>query len=554
MKLNPLFAVDGYKFSHGPAYPKGTNKLYDVFTPRSDKYFNSPFFKNLDIRSPLIWVGMQTFIQHWLVDEFNENFFGVEKEVAVAEFKEFLDAYFGPDAVSTDNIAGLHDLGYLPLVIKTIPEGCNVDMKVATCTFVNTHDDFAWLVGYLETLVSAELWPAATAATIAMNYKAIGTYWAELTCEAKDHLLFQFHDFSARGDMGMWACSLVGLGHLASFRGTDSVFALKRTMKHYAVPNVPATGYLYGASVPATEHSVMCMGEKVSELETFSRLIQEVYPTGIVSIVSDTWDYWKVITEFLPTLADTINERDGKVVIRPDSGDPIDIICGRLFTDLNGCEHLGHVQTVLMSKPGAVGLYKGTYYEFKRDSEELVVVPEHVVAGSIEMMWRTFGGTINKKGFKVLNPKIGLIYGDSITMERAEEIFARLAAKDFASSNVVLGIGSYTYQYVTRDTFGFAMKATYGEVNGVGREIFKDPATDDGTKKSAKGLLKHAFIDGVWTQTDMASAREEQDTELLTVFKDGVAYPHTDIDVIRQRVDALVDGLVYYRMKKEGLI
>lgn len=552
MKLNPLFAVDGYKFSHGPAYPKGTQHLYDVFTPRTDKYFNSPFFKNLDIRSPLIWVGMQTFIRHWLVDEFNEHFFKRDKEEAVTEFKEFLDSYFGKDAVSVEMIEKLHDLGYLPLVVKSIPEGCNVQMKVATATFTNTHNEFAWLVGYIETLVSAELWPAATAATIAMNYKAIGTYWAELTCENKDHIPWQFHDFSARGDMGVWASSLVGLGHLASFSGTDSVFALKRAMTHYAVPN--AEGYVYGGSVPATEHSVMCMGEKVSELETFSRLIQEVYPTGIVSIVSDTWDYWKVITEFLPTLADTINERDGKVVIRPDSGDPIDIICGRLFTDLNGCEHLGHVQTILAQRPGAVGLYKGFYYEFNTDKETLVVVPEHVVAGSIEMMWRTFGGSINKKGYKVLNPKIGLIYGDSITMERAEEIFARLAAKDFASSNVVLGIGSYTYQYVTRDTFGFAMKATSGVVNGERREIFKDPATDDGTKKSAKGLLKHSFVDGVWTQVDQASARDEADTELLTVFRDGTAYDSVDLSVIRNRVDALVNGLVYYRLKKEGLI
>lgn len=552
MKLNPLFAVDGYKFSHGPAYPKGTNKLYDVFTPRSDKYFNSPFFKNLDIRSPLIWVGVQTFIHQWLIGEFTEHFFKADKAEVVAEFKEFLDGYFGKDKVSTEMIEGLHDLGYLPLEIKTIPEGCNVEMKVSTCTFTNTHPDYAWLVGYLETLVSAELWPTATAATIAMNYKAIGTYWAELTCTDKEHLTFQFHDFSARGDMGIWAASLVGVGHLASFAGSDNCLGVKRAIAHYNVPGKP--DFMYGVSVPATEHSVMCMGEKESEIETFSRLIQEVYPTGIVSIVSDTWDYWKVITEFLPTLADTINEREGKVVIRPDSGDPIDIICGRLFTDLNGCEHLGHVQTILMGKPGAVGLYKGTYYEFKHSSEELVIVPEHVVAGSIEMMWRTFGGTINKKGFKVLNPKIGLIYGDSITMERAEEIFARLAAKDFASSNVVLGIGSYTYQYVTRDTFGFAMKATYGEVDGVGREIFKDPATDDGTKKSAKGLLKHSFVEGVWTQTDQASVREEKDTELLTIFRDGVAYDHVDLEVVRQRVDALVDGLVYYRMKKEGLI
>lgn len=554
MKLNPLFAVDGYKFSHGPAYPKNTECLYDVFTPRTNKYFSTPWPWGKG-GSPLVWVGMQTFVQQWLVDEFNDNFFNVDKATVVAEFKQFLDSYFGKDAVSTDSIAALHDLRYLPLVIKTIPEGCNVEMKVATATFINTHKDFAWLVGFIETLVSAELWPAATAATIAMNYKCIGRYWSALTCDNDSHLPFQFHDFSSRGDMGIWAGSLVGLGHLGSFQGTDSVFALKRAMTHYALPNVPnAEGYLYGASVPATEHSVMCMGEQASEIETFSRLIQEVYPTGIVSIVSDTWDYWQVITKFLPELSDVINERDGKVVIRPDSGNPVDIICGRRFTDLNGCDHLGHVQTVLMSKPGAVGLFKGEYYEFLAASEEMVVVPEHEVAGSIEMMWRTFGGTINSKGYKVLNPKIGLIYGDSITLERADEIFKRLHEKDFASSNVVLGIGSYTYQYVTRDTFGFAMKATYGVVGGVPRDIQKDPKTDDGTKKSAKGLLKHFIKDGIWQQKDQASAIEEDDSELTTVFRDGRALPSVDLELIRTRVDALVDGAVYTRLKSEGLI
>lgn len=538
MKFNPLLMVDGYKFSHGPAYPKGTTALYDAFTPRTNKFFNSPFFPHSEGGSPLIWFGAQAFVLQWLVDEFQENFFNMPVDNVVNSFVKSINKYLGEGAVDEEAIRSLHALGYLPLIIKSIPEGSLVQMKVPTLTIRNTNERFAWLVGYLETLTSSELWPAATAATIAFNYKCIGKFWSELTCDNDDHLQWQFHDFSARGDMGMWASTLVGMGHMTSFTGTDGVFARERIIHQYN----SGDDYLYGASVNATEHSVMCMGEKMTEIETFRRLINEIYPTGILSIVSDTWDYWKVITEYLPVLKEEILARDGKVVIRPDSGNPVDIICGRNYKDLNKCEHLGHVQSVLAgSRAGEVGLYKGEYYEFLHDSEEMVVVPEHVVAGSIEMMWRTFGGTINKKGFKVLNQNIGLIYGDSITLERAEEIFRRLATKSFASSNVVLGVGSYTYQYVTRDTFGFAMKALWGVVNNEPREIFKDPKTDDGTKKSHKGLLSHKLSDEGWSVSDCASIEEEADSDLIIIYINGITPETTTLHDVRVKVDNAVN-------------
>jgi nicotinamide phosphoribosyltransferase len=205
--------------------------------------------------------------------------------------------------------------------------------------------------------------------------------------------------------------------------------------------------FIIGRSVPATEHSVMCLGEKETEIDTFKRLINDVYPTGVVSIVSDTWDYWKVITEYLPQLKDNILNRDGTVVIRPDSGDPVKIVCG--------------------------DQYKHTHHE---------------QVGSIQMLWEIFGGTVNSKGYKVLNPQIRLIYGDGITLEVAEKILEILKEKGFSSENIIFGIGSYSYQYVTRDTLGFAVKATSGVVNNQRVSIFKDPKTDNGLKKSAKGL------------------------------------------------------------------
>lgn len=229
--------------------------------------------------------------------------------------------------------------------------------------------------------------------------------------------------------------------------------------------------------------------------ETFKRLITEIYPNGIVSIVSDTWDLWKVLTEYLPNLKNEVLNREGKVVIRPDSGDPADIICGNP---------------------------KG-----KTEAEK---------KGVIQLLWEIFGGKTNAKGYKELDSHIGAIYGDSITLERAKAICERLKQKGFASTNVVLGIGSFTYQYNTRDTFGFAMKATYGEVNGVGREIYKDPITDDGTKKSAKGLIKIEKTEGGYIMKDQVSWEEEQQGELKEVFKDGELSINDTLQEIRNRV------------------
>ena len=244
--------------------------------------------------------------------------------------------------------------------------------------------------------------------------------------------------------------------------------------------------------------------QQVAEMLLLRDLIEK-YPTGILSIVSDTFNLWDVCTEYLPRLKEEILSRDGKLVIRPDSGDPTDILCG---------EHEPYrvISKKVIDEPFI--LPTGQKFMFIEESGEnkfytktkdgyvdYVYEPKH--KGVIELLWDIFGGTTNEQGYKVLNPHIGAIYGDSITLERANEICRRLEAKGFASTNVVLGIGSFTYQYNTRDTFGFAMKATYVEklvgkedMRGKfyheteGYEIFKDPITDDGIKKSAKGLLK----------------------------------------------------------------
>lgn len=479
--MNPLLLTDGYKLGHKEQYPNGTTLVYSNWTPRKSRVAGV---------DQVVFFGLQYFVKEYLIKRFNEDFFNQPKAEVIAEYKKYVDAYLGVDYDIT-HIEALHDLGYLPIEIKALPEGTEVPVRVPMFTLVNTQPAFFWLTNYLETLLSSIIWQPCTSATIAKQYRNILTKYAlETDKENLDFVNWQGHDFSMRGMSGTESAILSGIGHALAFSGSDTLPVAKAYETFY---NVDVTKELVIGSVNATEHSVMCSGSKDDEIGTFRRLL-ETYPTGILSVVSDTWDLWKVLTQYLPTLKNEILERDGKLVIRPDSGDPVDIICG--------CDHENPV----------------------------------VAKGVIELLWDEFGGTINAQGYKVLSPKIGAIYGDSITIERVTQICERLQQKGFATTNVVLGIGSFTYQYNTRDTFGFAMKATYVEVNGEGREIFKDPITDDGTKKSAKGLIQLYEANGQICLKDQVSKEEERQGLLQTVFVDGKLLVDEGLGMIRQRV------------------
>jgi nicotinamide phosphoribosyltransferase len=497
--MNPLLLTDGYKTSHNKQYPKGTTLVYSNFTPRSNKY--APKGCN-----EVVVFGPQMVMMQ-LHETFQKEFFSKPKDEVCGEMKQELSMYLGSD-YDVSHFEALHDLGYLPINVKSLTEGSKAPIKVPVLTIYNTHPDFYWVTNYLETILSNLLWKPMTSATIAHQYRKVLTKWQEKTDKEKSWFIdWQGHDFSMRGMDSVEAVVSSGLGHLTSFMGTDSLPTIWGARKYYGVEGS------FCGSVPATEHSVMCAGGKEDEIETFRRLL-ETYPTGILSVVSDTWDLWKVCTEHVVTLKEEILARDGKLVIRPDSGDPVDILCGH--------DNSSWIQS-----------NKATF------DDNSVITNSHSPEkkGVIELLWDVFGGTINEQGYKVLDSHIGAIYGDSITIDRANEICRRLEAKGFASTNVVLGIGSFTYQYNTRDTFGFAMKATYVEVEGEGREIFKDPITDDGTKKSATGLLhvtKHNETD--YMLVDKVSWETEANGELQTIYKNGEFHNATTLSEIRERL------------------
>lgn len=484
MKPNPFLLTDYYKVGHVFQYPKNTTLVYSNLTPRSSRIPNT---------DEMVFFGLQYFIKEYLQTYLNDNFFQQPKEKVINEYKRRIVTSLGDHLPTYQHLEALHDLGYLPVEIKALPEGSLVPMRVPCLTIVNTRPEFYWLTNFLESILSAIIWQPCTSATIAFQYRKLLNNYAIETGMPLEFVQWQGHDFSFRGLSSLESAVTSGMAHLLSFTGTDTIPAIDALEAYY---NANADDELIGGSVAATEHSVMCSGSKDGELETFNRLITEVYPSGIVSIVSDTWDLWKVCTDYVAALKEKILARNGKVVIRPDSGDPVKIICG----DPDG-------KTAAERK------------------------------GVVELLWDVFGGTVTNKGYKLLDGHIGAIYGDSINLQRAEAICEGLKQKGFASQ-CVFGIGSFTYQYNTRDTFGMAMKATYVEVNGEGREIFKNPITDDGTKKSATGLLQVKKENEKYVLYDQASWEQEKESELKTVFKDGKLVRDFSLREIRERLQA----------------
>lgn len=507
--------TDGYKLGHHRMYPEGTEKVYSNWTPRSNKYFP-------EATEGAVVFGIQYLIKEYFIKQFNENFFNLPKDEAIQSFYRRINNFVGIDSVGIEHIEKLWDLGYLPICIKALPEGSICPIRVPMMTITNTEPDFFWLTNYLETIISCTLWMPCTSATRARLYKKELARHAKLTGFPEEvNLGFCCHDFSMRGMAGLEAAIISGMAHMTSFVGSETIPAIAALEEYY---KANSDNELIAATVPATEHSVMCAGGEKDEFETYKRLINELYPTGFVSIVSDTWDFWNVVENYLPKLKNDILARDGRVVIRPDSGDPVDIICG-LRTN-------PHFHTRIKE-----GKYYCCYNPFD-DNAKYVEVSEGQYYGAYYMLGKIFGWNTTIKDYRYPSTKVGLLYGDSITLERQKQIYMRLENAHMAACNLVLGIGSYSYQYASRDSLGFAVKATACAINGELKEIFKHPKTDDGTKNSLKGLIAvYRDKDGKYYAKDQVSEKEEQGGCLETVFLNGILTKEYSLNEIRERIN-----------------
>ncbi|MFZ1063217.1 MAG: nicotinate phosphoribosyltransferase [Acidimicrobiales bacterium] len=488
MNYSPALLTDFYKISHREQYPPGTSTVYSTWTARESSEFNIDH---------VVVFGVQAFIKRYFIDYFRENFFARRFEEIADEYVRLIRNTLGISEPRTDHLRALWSLGYLPLEVRALPEGTLVPLRVPSVTFVNTKPEFFWLTNFVETLFSAESWLPSTSATLAFEFRKLFERFARETGGDLDAVPFQGHDFSFRGMSSVEAAAASGAGHLLSFTGTDTIPAIVYLEQFYGADTEKE---LVGASIPATEHSVMsAYGNQNGddEFRTYERLITQLYPSGMLSVVSDTWDLWRVIGDYLPRLRERILARDGRIVIRPDSGDPADILAGRGDT------------TATIADQGVVAA-----------------------------LWDVFGGTVTDRGYRLLDPHLGVIYGDRISLASATEILERLRQRGFASTNVVFGIGSHTYQRTNRDTFGHAFKSTAVTIEGVEKAIFKDPKTDPTSMKTSQRGRVAVTRDGsrLVTIDGLTSADEVTGDQLRVVFRDGKIFNSESLSQIRSRL------------------
>ncbi len=482
-QINPMLLMDFYKAVHSDMLNSKMTKSMSYYTPRMSR---------VDRWNKVVMFGLQMFCKTWLIDYFNDYFFNMPKDEVVGEYKRVLDASLGAGIYDYHKIEKLHDLGYLPIEIIALPEGTVVPVHVPMFGITNTHPDFAWLPQALESLISAEMWYPQITATVGKTYREIVNKYYDITCEDNVSRERALGAFDFRGDMCVDAALKAGAGWCMSFVNTATVPVIPYLEEMF---NADCTKEEVAFGAVSTEHFVMCSNYAVDgDEETFLRkMLTELYPDTSFSCVLDSYDYWNVIDNILPKLHREIMEHNGCMLMRGDSGDCVEVVTKTVFK-----------------------------------------------------LWEQFGGTVNSKGYKVLDPHVKAIYGDSITVQRCEEIYQILMENGFACSNVALGVGSFSMHCIeennvlkpfTRDTFSSCIKACYAEVDGKCYPIFKNPK-DGGFKKSQKGLCYvYRNENGELAYKDEYTSENIPDGNLLeTVFKDGKLIKEYTLKEIRERL------------------
>lgn len=489
---NPMLLIDFYKAVHAEMLPKGIAKSVSYFTPRMSR---------VNRWNSVVMFGLQGFIKTYLIDYFNEEFFNKDFKEVISEYRRIMDSTLGKNTYKIDKIERLHKLGYLPIEIVALPEGTIVPMHVPMFGITNTHKDFAWLPQALESLISAEMWHPMLAATVGYTYRQIVNKYYDLTCDDNVSKARALGAFDFRGEECLQSAVKAGAGWCLSFLNTATVPTIPYLEKNY---NCDCTKEDVAYGSPSTEHSVMCSNYAIDgdEITLLRRLLTEIYPNTSFSAVLDSYDYWNVIDNVLPQLKTEIMNHNGCMLMRGDSGDCVEVVTKTVFK-----------------------------------------------------LWNEFGGHINSKGYKVLDPHVKAIYGDSITIQRCEEIYKILMENGFACSNVALGVGSFSFQCIeedgvlkpfTRDTFSSCIKATYCEIDEKPYPIFKNPK-DGGFKKSQKGCCvvtrvgskngeRIIYVDGrTWEEAHLLGL-DFQINMLKTVFKDGELIVEQSLKEIRDRL------------------
>lgn len=454
MKTNNLILLaDGYKYSHHKLYYPGTNKVYSYLESRGGKFDNTVFY------------GLQYYLKTFL-----EGQAFTQEDLDEAE--PFLQQVFGRDDVFDKSkfqyIIDNHD-GRLPIRIKAVPEGSVVPTSNVLMTIENTDPECYWLPNFLETLLM-QVWYPNTVATVSREVKKLITYYFGKTATdgVEEGIEFVLNDFGFRGVSSLESAGLGGSAHLVNFQGSDTLAG------SVIVKNIYNAKEVYGKSIPATEHSIVTLLGEKGEKEIFEHVL-DTFPTGLIACVSDSYNIFRACEEYWgEELKEKILNRDGTLVIRPDSGDP--------------------VMTLLKV---------------------------------FEILFDKFGYTVNEKGYRVLPLQIRVIQGDGVNYDAIRDMYEALEKNQISAENLALGMGGALLQKLDRDTQKYALKCSYAEINGRSVEVQKRPTEMDASgnitgsfKKSKAGKLKLVKINDEY-QTVKANEQPELKDELVTVFENG---------------------------------
>jgi nicotinamide phosphoribosyltransferase len=464
-KQNLLLLADAYKYSHYKLYAPGTTKIYSYLESRGGLFDETVFY------------GLQYFLKEYVEGQ------AFTKE-NIQEAEEVLNGVFGRKGVfkreNFDYILRQHD-GHLPVRIKAVPEGSAVPVKNVLMTIENTDPNCFWLTNFLETLLM-QVWYPSTVATLSREIRKTVEHYFDLTADESSTPAIDFvlNDFGFRGVSSVESAALGGAAHLINFMGSDTVHASSFIKKYYN------TQKIYGMSVPATEHSIMTLNGAEGEKEIFENVLK-AYPDGILACVSDSYNIFNAVGELWgKEFKDKILQRNGTLVIRPDSGDP--------------------VQTLLKV---------------------------------FEILFDRFGGTTNSKGYRVLPKQVRVIQGDGIDYESIQSIYQALMSKGISAENLVLGMGGALLQKVNRDTQKFALKCSYAEVNGKIVNVQKSPTemNEQGELVTSFKTSKAGRLKLIQTETGLKTVNESErgDDILKTVFENGEIKKSFTFEEIRER-------------------
>ena len=576
MNIIAMMLSDYYKQCHPNFYPEGLQYLFTCGTARMSRIPGVESIVNF---------GIQGFVKEYLVERFNKDFFDLDKEYVISKLREFLGETFDISEEDIKRFGELHDLGYLPIRVWAMPEGCvipiysqkkNPDVvQVPFVAFESTHEKFAWVAEFLESISSVQLWyPIVIATMTKFTYRNIvDRHWDKSVDGSTE--MSAISEFGFRGGQGLEGAVMASSAFLTSFNKTATAPAVEYMKKYYGKDMRYAE---IGRGMRSTEHSVMCSNYAVdgNEDEFIVRLLDKIAEEGNISIVCDSYDYWGRIECIIDKGSEIHNKivgRNGTTYIRGDSGDPFSIVTGtKSFVTILEDKLFDSYSDIMDALDKAKSDINIQFIEYNEEENKYYPVryavckypcgkiiefdPSLEELGTVGSLFRGFGGMYNSKGYIELDSKIRAIYGDSITPALAERIYTKLEDCGYAANNVALGAGSFSmqalevvengktaYKPYTRDTFGIAFKATNCIVNGKEYPIYKNPKTDTGFKKSQRGMVVVGYDEeGNIVARDKLTVKEfytevEKGNNLMRpIFEDGKVLIDDSLEEIRERI------------------